>query len=298
MKKYIIIPLLFILSKLPLKTLHLLGSFVGIIGDKFSKRASLRLRNNLIRTKMCTIENKENLARLCAKEWGKTIVETACIAWQWPRDKVSGLVTNSDGLDLVKNELSKGKSIIFLMPHIGNFEVALKYTATQLENNKFTILYKPSKDEFLETIMKDGRSEENVTLVPTNRHGVMALIKAIRRGEIIGILPDNVASSGDGIWVNFFCNPVYAMTLAAKLTLMENTATFLASSIRHNNEFSIKYTPFIPKTTNIQDVIQNMYHQFESMILSAPSQYYWSYDRFRIPAHAIPQTELKVNDGS
>ena len=244
---------------------------------------------------MCTIENSENMALLCAKEWGKTIVETACISWQWSRNKVAGLIKNANGLDLVRRELNQGKSIIFLTPHIGNFEIALKYTATQLENYKFTVLYKPSKDDFLETMMKEGRGEANITPVPTNRHGVMALIKAVRRGEIVGILPDNVASSGDGVWVNFFGEPVYAMTLATKMTLMENTATFLVSSTRYNDGFSVKYIPFVPQSVDLVEVIQDMYHQFEKMILIAPSQYYWSYDRFRVPAHATPQI-LKEED--
>ena len=295
MKKYIFIPILYILSKLPLSFLHALGSFVGILSDKFSKRASVRLRNNLIRTKMCTIENSDNLARLCAKELGKTIVETACISWQWSRDKVSQLIKDAEGLDVVRSELSNGKSIVFLTPHIGNFEIALKYTATQLENHQFTVLYKPSKDNFLDNMMKNGRSEANITPVPTNRHGVMALIKAIRRCEIVGILPDNVASSGDGVWVKFFGVPVYAMTLAAKMTLMENSSTFLVSSTRYKDGFSIRYIPWVPKSTDLVLVIQDMYDQFEKMVLAAPSQYYWSYDRFRTPAHATKQNELKDN---
>ena len=293
MKKYILLPILYILSKLPLSFLRALGSFIGILSDKFSKRASVRLRNNLIRTKMCTIESSDHLARLCAKELGKTIVETACISWQWPRNKVSELINEAEGLDLVRDELSQGKSIVFLTPHIGNFEIALKYTATQLDSHKFTVLYKPSKDKFLDNMMKNGRNESNITPVPTNRHGVMALIKAIRRGEIVGILPDNVASGGDGVWVNFFGVPVYAMTLAAKMTMMENTATFLVSSTRHQDGFSIKYIPFTSQSNEVVSVIQDMYNQFEKMVLVAPSQYYWSYDRFRTPAHATPQNKLE-----
>ena len=295
MKRYFFTALLFLLSKLPLSWLHALGSAIGILSDKFSKRTSTRLRSNLLRTNMCNSQSCENMARLCAKEWGKTIVETACISWQWSRNKVAGLITHADGLDLVQNELNNGKAIIFLTPHIGNFEIALKYTATQLEKHQFTVLYKPSKDKNIETMMKNGRGESNIKPVPTNRHGVMALIKALRRGEIVGILPDNVASMGDGVWVDFFGVPVYAMTLAAKLTTMENSATFLVNSIRHDNGFSVQYIPFTPQSSDVTEIIQNMYRQFEKMILMAPSQYYWSYDRFRTPKHASqkPETETK-----
>ena len=43
------------------------------------------------------------------------------------------------------------------------------------------------------------------------------MIRALRRGEAVGLLPDQVPPEGLGVWAPFFGRPAYTMTLAARL---------------------------------------------------------------------------------
>ena len=43
------------------------------------------------------------------------------------------------------------------------------------------------------------------------------MIRALRRGEAVGLLPDQVPPEGMGVWAPFFGRPAYTMTLAARL---------------------------------------------------------------------------------
>jgi lauroyl/myristoyl acyltransferase len=78
-KNYIFSPILFGLSFLPLEWLRGIGSLVGFLGLKMSKKARFRTRNNLLVTHLATQDNVDNLTLRVAKELGKTLVETVCI---------------------------------------------------------------------------------------------------------------------------------------------------------------------------------------------------------------------------
>jgi KDO2-lipid IV(A) lauroyltransferase len=284
--KLFILKLIFrLLSYLPLSVLRVCGGTIGIIAVKFSKRSGKRLRANLLATGICTEENVDKIARDAAKEWGKTIIESVTIAWQRPASKCMELALQRSNFEQVLAAIKRGP-VIFLTPHIGNFEIGIKATSAIETDSVFNILYKPSKDPVFNAIMLGGRTEKNINPVPTTRHGVAHLLRALKSGGIVGILPDNVASGGDGVWVDFFGKKVYATTLAAKLILLPGTTTFFTSTLRVKEGFVIDYMPYVPQTTEVTQVVQDLYKMLEGMILKTPTQYYWSYDRFRAPAHA------------
>ncbi|MCC2625830.1 MAG: hypothetical protein K0R14_1703 [Burkholderiales bacterium] len=286
MKLLFIRLILRLLSYLPLPILQGLGSMMGITSLKLSKRAGKRVRANLLATGICTEENVDSFALNAAKEWGKTIVETLTIAWQGKAAKCTKIAKQGLNFDKVLAACTGANPVIFLTPHIGNFEIGVKATSAIITHKTFNILYKPTKNPIFNAIMLGGRTETNINPVPTTRHGVVQLLRALKAGEIVGILPDNVASGGDGVWVNFFGKKVFATTLAAKFTLYPGTTTFFAYAKRVKDGFIVDYHPYTPKTSDVAVVVQDLYTMLESIILEVPEQYYWSYDRFRKPAHA------------
>ena len=51
-------------------------------------------------------------------------------------------------------------------------------------------------------------------LAPADLSGVRRLVRALKRGEAIGMLPDQVPSSGEGVWAPFFGRHAYTMIVA------------------------------------------------------------------------------------
>lgn len=288
MKKFLITTILKILSLLPLPAIRALGSAVGILVLKLSKNSSRRLRKNLLITGLATEANIDLMVRKTAEAMGMTLAEAALIAWQKNYSRINKLFEVDESFTEVKQLLAAGQNIVFLTPHIGNFELAIKYFALNLPMN-INILYKPEKDPVLNAIMLEGRTEPNVTPVPTNRKGVLSLMKHFKSGGTIGILPDNVASGGDGEWVKFFGHYVYATSLAAKICQTPNSCVVLVQNLRTPKGFKSRCIPFNPSSSDTHDIIQEMYREIEKMVLEAPEQYYWSYDRFRDVTGAKPK---------
>lgn len=290
MKYYFAKSLLWLLSFLPLSSIQAIGGFIGCFSFHFSKRTTNRLKHNLLKSQVATQTDVDELALKTAKESGKTMAEALFIAWQRSKAYIAkSFAVETVNLDLLQQAVLDNRPIVCLTPHIGNFEIALKYTALMVDQ-QFTVLYKPSKTKWLNKLMLKGRTENNIRPVPTTRYGIVELVKALKRKEIIGILPDSIASSGDGVWVKFFGQDVFATTLAAKMMQFKDAAIFIVGSKRlAHSKFVINYIPYTLKSDNLQEIVQDTYKVFEQVVLEAPDQFYWSYDRFRTPKHAVPK---------
>jgi KDO2-lipid IV(A) lauroyltransferase len=88
-------------------------------------------------------------------------------------------------------------------------------------------MYSPPKMKALEGLMLAGRSRATMKSVPADLRGVRALLKALKRGEAIGLLPDQVPGVGEGEWVEFFGRPAYTMVLVSRLA--EQRPSFCAT---------------------------------------------------------------------
>jgi KDO2-lipid IV(A) lauroyltransferase len=293
MKKFIINSLFWSLSRLPLAGVRCLGSMIGTISLCLSNKSAQRLPYNLLLSGLATPDTVKQLTKATAKALGMTLAEAALIAWAKDKERISRLIQVDESFYAVKELLCSGSNVVFLTPHLGNFEIAVKYFAYHLPID-LQILYKPAKNLILEEIMFKGRQETNILPVPTTRRGVLSLIKHLRNGGCIGLLPDNVASAGDGEWVKFFGQDVYATSLAAKISLLPQVRVIIVQSIRTKTGFLLKCIPFIPESPGIPQVMQQLYSKLEEMVRLAPEQYYWSYDRFRKPNHAkaMPQSSI------
>lgn len=293
MKKFFITTLMKLLSLLPLSVIRWIGATIGLISLKFSKKSAKRLPHNLLITGLATPETVDELTKKTAQALGMTFTEAALIAWQKNKNRITKLSQVDESFYAVKRLMEEGKNIVFLTPHIGNFEVAVKYFSYYLPMD-IQILYKPSKDPVLEEIMVEGRSEPNITPVPTNRKGVLSLMKHLKSGGSIGILPDNVASGGDGEWVKFFGQDVYATSLAAKICQIPDTHVVIVANTRTKKGFHSRCIPFKPSNDDTHDIMQELYSELEKLVRETPEQYYWSYDRFRHPDNAKPKPEEVV----
>ncbi len=145
-------------------------------------------------------------------EAGKAALELPKI-WLRPQDEVIARVVKVTGWELVEDAWSAGRGILFLTPHLGCFEIAAQYYAAR---KPITVLYRRPKQGWLAPLIEAGRGA-NLTLAPADLSGVRRLLKALKSGEAVGMLPDQVPGKGEGVWVPFFGRPAFTMTLAARL---------------------------------------------------------------------------------
>jgi len=221
--------LLKLLARLPLPVLHGLGFVLGWLIYWAPGRHSGRLRSNLLASGVCTPgRDCKQLLRQSISEGGKAIMELLPL-WLGAEKSVLKLVKKTSGWEQIDDALAAGQGVILVAPHIGCFEIIGQYFGSLYP---FTIMYKPSPQPVLDALMLAGRQRGQTKLVPTDLTGVRALLAALRRREGIGILPDQVATGGDGVWAPFFGRPAYTPTLVASLQRKTGAAAFFVAAER------------------------------------------------------------------
>lgn len=282
-----------LLALLPLKVLRLLGSCTGLYKFYFAKRANQRIRHNLLLTGIAKQDTLDGITKECFKQFDRTIIEAACIAWSGASaEYMHKLVVASTGVEDLKGALLNDNApVIILFPHLSNIEIAahcmqcMFRDAAKETNRKVSILYKPLKSQLINRYILDGRGSY-INYVPTTRAGIMDLLKQLKSNGIIAISPDHVASEGDGIWVDFFGHKVFATTLSAKLINYVRSNVFFLFPKSVPGGFEIDYVRYIPTTTDVNSIVQDIYVKLEQRVRLYPSQYYWNYEIFRAPKHA------------
>ena len=122
--------------------------------------------------------------------------------------------------------------------------------------------------------------------VPTTLAGVRQMIKALRRGEAVGLLPDQVPPLGQGIWSPVFGRDAYTMTLAARLALQTGAAVVLARCERlpWGRGFVTYFEPLAaPLQPPLELAVQHINQAMERTIAQCPQQYLWGYGRYKQP---------------
>lgn len=287
--------LLKLLARLPLPVLHGLGVALGWLIYWAPGRHSARMRGNLLDSGLCTPgRDCRRLLRRAISESGKAIVELLAV-WLRPYDKVLKLVKDTPGWEHIEAARAAGKGIIVIAPHIGCFEMINQYYAARYP---FTAMYKPPRKPVLDALMLAGRQRGQATLVPADLSGVRALLAALKRHEGIGILPDHVATGGDGVWAPFFGRPAYTPTLVASLQRKTGAAAFFVAAERLSwgRGYRLHVTPVDPalpadKTAAAVHINQEV----EEMVRRFPAQYMWSYNRHKRPGGvALPDGQAET----
>ena len=265
---------------LPLRALHGLGALLGRLTYAASAQYAARTRENLRQAGITEDEARyRSVLSATIAEAGKGIAE---LPWVWgrPYDKVLGAVRECVGLEHIVAAQQRGKGIIFLTPHLGCFEISALYAAQRVP---ITVLYRPPKLGWLEGVMRGGRERGQAKLAKADVGGVRLLYKALKRGEAVGLLPDQVPSRGEGEWADFFGRPAYTMTLAGRLAQSSGATVLIAYSERllhgegyviHVEPLSLDFAAPVPQQINVA---------LERVIRACPAQYLWSYNRYKIP---------------
>lgn len=273
------------LSWLPLRLLHFLGAIMGWATYLASSRYAARMRENLFFSGICTPAEQVRILHQAVAEAGKSVIELIVI-WLRPERKVLRLMKACHGWEHVEAAHARGKGLIFLTPHMGCFEITSLYYAAR---HPITVLYRPPRLRWLQPLMEAGRKRGLVTLAPTDIGGVRALFRALRRGEAIGVLPDQVPSQGEGVWVEFLGRPAYTMTLVSRLARSSDAAIVLAFAERlpHGAGYELWLEPFSAELPEDPAAAARLINQaVENVIRKKPAQYLWSYNRFKVPKGA------------
>ncbi|RTZ45687.1 lysophospholipid acyltransferase family protein [Candidimonas sp. SYP-B2681] len=270
------------LAKLPLPALHGIGKLAGCTVYAWPGRYRKRLQTNARQAGYTDAA----FARASAGQAGAMILETPKV---WLQNEECLKMVRSDDDAVVHEALAENRGILYLTPHLGCFEITARYL---IQHGPITVMFRPPRLTGLGPIMEQARNTSGLNAVPANMQGVREFVRALKRGEAVGMLPDQVPGSGDGVWAPFFNKPAYTMTLAGKLALQTGVAVILTAGERLSagKGWRIHYVRLAePLPRDPQALATHINSAMETLIRRFPEQYLWSYNRYKVPAGAPPR---------
>jgi len=272
-----------LLAALPLPVLHCLGRLAGRLLYAMPGRYRRRLRANAVQAGY----PQPAFARRAAAETGAMIMEMPKV---WLRPLQCAQRTVGDDA-VVQAAVAEGRGVLYLTPHLGCFELTARHV---MRYGPITVMFRPPRAAFLAPAMDAVRNLSGLRAVPATMQGVREFVRALRRGESVGLLPDQAPGSGEGVWAPFFGRPAYTMTLAGKLATQTGVPVILGAAERLPRGrgwriHCLRLPEPLPADAAAQAALLN--HYMEALIRRFPQQYLWSYNRYKVPKGAPPPPE-------
>jgi Kdo2-lipid IVA lauroyltransferase/acyltransferase len=279
--------LLRLLSGLPLGALQRIGSAIGRLAMLVPSGYRHHLVENLTRAGYPARTDRALVVRSAAQA-GRGVLELAHV-WMRPQAEVLAR-TKATGWEHVEAARAAGRGIVFLTPHLGCFEVTAQYYANNASAPApLTVLYRPPRKAWLAPLVEGRRARGNLMLAAADVAGVRRLFRALKRGEAIGLLPDQVPSRGEGVWAPFFGVDAYTMTLPARLARQSGAVLLLAHGERlADGEGWVVHFSTVDEALSEDPVAAaaQLNGALERLIRANPTQYLWGYNRYKKPRGA------------
>ncbi len=275
-------------SVLPLPVAHAVGAMAGSIAARIPGRTRDTVRANL---RLCFPDMPERERRRLElrsyRELGKQMLEVG-IVWHAGDRRLERLVCNPEAMDDLDRLWDPEQGLLLAAPHLGNWELTSLYL-----NRRFPInnLYRPPREKGLEPLLVEYRQRNGAKSYPATPGGIRNLYKALKAGEMVGILPDQTPDQS-GVFAPFFGQPALTMTLLCQMARKSGRPVafvfcerlprgrgFRLHVRRGGDDMSSDDTELAAATMN-RDV--------EACVRLAPAQYQWTYRRFRKRPEGVP----------
>lgn len=278
---------------LPLAFVRAVGAGFGTLALWANTRMAVATRQNIA---YClpelSITEQEALVKASLKETGKLAFETA-VVWTRSPNWVLSRITQIHGEHHIKNALAEGQGVLILAPHIGNWEVLNYYLASL---GPVTNMYQPPKALGMDEVLQDVRQRCKATLVPTDRKGLMTILKVLKEGGLSGILPDQTPKDDtSGLFAPFMAHHAFTMTLAHKLVKKSGCLPLFAYAKRVDHGFELFIEPTLEGMfhDDEQIAVNALSAGIEACVRAVPEQYQWEYKRFKKRLHEYPDPYQK-----
>lgn len=271
------------LALLPLRVSQWLGCKVG---DRLWRKGgrvkmTAQTRRNISRCfPELDLDEQERLSRESLRQTGCSLCEMG-MAWLWPAQRTLKKIRHIHHEELISAAVEQGKGVILIAPHLGNWEVLNLWLSARYP---FTAMYKPPRMKLMDAIIKRMRARLGTRMAPADTRGVRMVMKALRRGEMVGILPDQEPEASGGIHVPFFSIPALTMKLLPQLAAQTGAVVVCgyAERLPDAEGFDLHFRMAEPEinSRDIEQAATAMNRSVEACVRALPAQYQWEYRRF------------------
>jgi len=243
-------------------------------------------------------KSKEELTRIAYNVFinlGKNLFE---FFWASKKDKSKlEKIASFEGIEYLQEALNKGKGVSVITPHLGNWELMAHFAS--IAGFPVNVIAKKLYDPRLDNLVLSLRNNYGIkTIFRDETSTGKKILKALKRGEILGMLIDQ-DTKVEGVYVRFFNQLCYTPSGAANLALRTGAQVLFCTISRNTNrKHSIRFYPPLRTVRTLDkqnDIVTNTQiysHLIEASIRKYPDQWVWMHQRWKTKPLS---TEIKHN---
>ena len=285
------------LSRRSLRSLHAAGALLGWLAWLASPVYRRRVAEHAALAGVGAAARRASVAQA-----GRMTMETPRL-WLRPPGATLPDPVHWEGAELIEAALGRPGGLLFLTPHQGAFEVSAQAYAERFgARQPMTVLYRPARQRWLRELEAAARHRPGLATAPATLAGVRQMLRALRQGQTVGLLPDQVPPEGQGVWAPYFGRPAYTMTLAARLVRQTGALPLAAWCERlprgagyrlRVQALAHPLPPEPPPGADAQaeeawtlQAAAAINRSMEALVRQCPAQYLWGYARYKNPRRA------------
>jgi KDO2-lipid IV(A) lauroyltransferase len=268
--------LVWMLGCLPWRLALGVGRALGRLAFRVARRERRRALDNLRQAEPVSNASHRMMVREMFVHLGQNAME--CVVMKRLRPLLgtpeSPVCFSTGSREALVRALGKGRGVIFITAHLGNWELMAAEIARVAP---VAVLRKPSYDPRFTRMIDDFRRQNGVSGIEVGH--LKAVLAALARGEILGILLDQPVPTG--CQLSFLGRAAWTSTLPVRLqqkTGAEVVTGFIrrVSPTRHVVDIQL-----ISLRNTGEAGIQRLSESIEKAICQTPNQWLWSLDRWR-----------------
>lgn len=273
-----VIALMHGLALLPLPVLRGIGALLGKILYRTAKpRRDITLTN----LRLCFPE----LDEATREQWARQTFIYFCQTWldrSWLWTASPQKIHKRLRLTGALQELDDPSPMILLAPHFYGLDAA--GVAMALGSTRTAVsIYTKQPNPVLDAWIKERRARFGEVLLFNRAEGLRPIIKALRAGGGLFLLPDMNFGDRESIFVPFFGVQAATVSSLSRFAEMGHARVVPLLSRVTKNGYEIELLPHWQDFPT-QDVVQDttrMSLEVESWIRTMPTQYFWVHKRFK-----------------
>ena len=273
----------------PLKIAYILSNFFCRIICFFDVKHRNRVIQHVMHAKVIT--NRKEAKKFAYKNFShfsRVLVEVFKIEQLIKKGNISDYVELKATPKAYEAFFGENRTnAIIVTAHYGNWELSgMGYYF--LTNFPVTAIMRPFNNPKIGKIFIKKREAAGHELFP-KEGAIKALLKALKKGNSIGIIADQHAGTMEGVEVEFFGQPARAhispalMHLKTQIPIMVGV-TRRKPGYKFQYEYivsdPIMYTPTADKEADIKNLTQIYTSELEKLIAEDPSQWLWAHRRW------------------
>lgn len=275
----------------------------GVVGEKIARLgyAPLKIRRGVVETQLAAVfpeksaDEIERIARAAYGHLGRTTIETAVLP-SYSRAKILDLFEEVNGWSIVEERLARGKGLIVVTGHLGNWELGGAYLAARglpidavarhMNNPLFDVYLTATRQRIGMTVVHDDQAVKRVP-------------RSLRSGRAVAFLVDQGAVGLASSWVPFFGRYAKTPRGPAVFALRLGAPIVFGVALRQpSGKYQLTFEPIDVKDTGDRDadvdrIVTDYTAVLERWVRRAPEQYLWHHRRWK---HQRPGTPQELGD--